>query len=72
MKMLLIFVLLPVALGPLPQPERVLVAATCYGGKIEIPLGDKDDEPSGDCHPQACHAGSCRERFDQDQGKPRA
>ena len=72
MKALAILALLPVAIGPLPQKEEVLVAPLCNGGTVEIPLGGKDEVPSRDCHQQACHAGNCRERLDRDQGRPRS
>lgn len=72
-KVFALLALIPGAIGPLPQGEEVLVATLCNGGTIEIPLGDGDGRDSErDCHPQACHAGTCRERFDRDQGKPRA
>lgn len=63
---LAIFVLLPVALGPLPQDEgqRTLVARLCAGGEITIPLGDKDPALPESCPFKACHAGGCRKKFD--------
>ena len=68
-KLVAIVALVPIAIGPLPEKQEVLVAALCNGGTIEIPLGDQDGEPRRGCHQQACHAGNCRERFDRDQGK---
>ena len=61
-KLIALAALLPVALGPLPQEERVLTARLCNGGTITIPLDDRDDAPGRDCHPDACHAGTCREK----------
>ncbi|AWW73780.1 hypothetical protein CD351_05000 [Erythrobacter sp. KY5] len=62
MKLLAVIALIPVALGPLPQEERSLTIALCLGGEITIPLGDREDRPSRDCHQEGCHAGSCREK----------
>jgi hypothetical protein len=53
--------LLPVLFGPLPAESPTLNAELCGGGTITIPLG-KNDEEKRDCHPKACHAGTCRER----------
>lgn len=61
-KALAIVALVPIALGPLPQEERVLTASLCNGGTITIPLSDDEDAPQRDCHQQACHAGTCREK----------
>ena len=69
MKALAILALLPVAIGPLPLAQDVLIASLCNGGTIEIPLGDSDKPQERDCYQQACHAGNCRERIDRDQGK---
>ena len=56
------FALLPVIAGPLPHEEKSLLIELCSGGQITIPLGP--DEPANDhpCDPQACHAGTCREK----------
>ncbi|MBI1403393.1 MAG: hypothetical protein GC147_09280 [Porphyrobacter sp.] len=55
--------LVPVMIGPLPATHRTLAASLCNGGTITIPLGDdKTPEDDGKCHPQGCHAGTCRER----------
>lgn len=62
MKLLAMLALVPIAIGPLPQGERVLLARLCNGGTIAIPLGDGDREPQRDCHPKGCHAGACREK----------
>ena len=32
-----ILVLLPLAVGPLPQPARTITADLCNGGSVEIP-----------------------------------
>ncbi len=59
--------LVPVMLGPLPAPAAAsgpaaLTARLCNGGTITIPLGQrKSPADKGDCHPKACHAGTCRE-----------
>ena len=57
-----ILALVPLALGPLPQEDRVLTIGTCLGVEITIPLSDKDHDQEEDCHPKACHAGTCREK----------
>lgn len=69
MKLLALAALLPLATGPLPQPERELTASLCLGGEVTIPLGKRDEEPARDCKLTACHAVSNRERVDRDQGK---
>lgn len=62
MKLLAILALVPVAIGPLPQDDRTLTINLCLGGEIIIPLDDREQKQDGDCHQQACHAGSCREK----------
>lgn len=59
--------LVPVMVGPLPAPTAsgapaALTARLCNGGTITIPLGPRKS-PAGerDCHPKACHAGTCRD-----------
>lgn len=59
---LAIAALVPIAIGPLPSEERTLVMTLCDGGSITIPIGDDDPEGPRNCHQQACHAGSCREK----------
>ena len=68
MKHLAALALLPVALGPLPQPERALTISLCLGGEITIPLGDDEKAPERDCHQLACHAGNCREKIKRAMG----
>jgi hypothetical protein len=46
----------------LPQAERTLTIGLCLGGEITIPLGDDDNDSQRNCHPQGCHAGTCREK----------
>ena len=60
-----ILALIPLALGPLPQEDRILTIGTCLGVEITIPLGDKEGGSGDDCHPKGCHAGSCREESDK-------
>lgn len=55
--------LLPLALGPLPAPQTTLATRLCGGGSVEIPIKRKSP-PDPPCHAKACHAGSCRKRFD--------
>lgn len=62
MKLFAALALLPVAIGPLPQAERTLTIGLCLGGEITIPLGNGDTDDKRDCHQQACHAGTCREK----------
>ena len=52
----------PLMVGPVPQEDAVLVVSLCSGGEITIPLGDEDERPARDCDPQACHAGTCRQK----------
>lgn len=53
--------LIPVLIGPLPAQGATLTAKLCGGGEITIPLNKgKGDKP--ECHPKACHAGTCREK----------
>ncbi len=56
--------IIPMATGPLPMPQeqRTLTMGLCDGGQIVIPLGNEDEKPERDCHQQACHAGTCREK----------
>ena len=55
--------LVPVLIGPLPAQQQAITAQLCNGGTITIPLSDGDaPADDGPCHPQACHAGNCRER----------
>lgn len=62
MQLLAMIALIPIAIGPLPAKERTLTLALCLGGEITIPLGDKEDGQKRECHQQACHAGTCREK----------
>ena len=55
--------LLPLALGPLPTAETNITVKLCGGGFAEIPIKHKSP-PAPPCHAKACHAGSCRKRFD--------
>ena len=55
--------LIPIALGPLPQPARTITADLCNGGSVEIPV-DRNPAREEPCAVKACHAGSCRKRFD--------
>jgi hypothetical protein len=61
---LALIALVPVMIGPLPEAERSITAQLCSGGSVTIPLGNRDDAPSGDCLQKACHAGNCRKQFD--------
>ncbi|QZD89240.1 hypothetical protein K3148_10450 [Qipengyuania aurantiaca] len=55
--------LLPLALGPLPAADTKITAKLCGGGFVEIPIKRKSP-PDPPCSAKACHAGSCRKRFD--------
>lgn len=60
--------LLPMAAGPMQPEARAMTVELCSGVKIVIPLdGTGPDEPERPCHDKACHAGTCRKRFDQSQ-----
>ncbi len=53
--------LIPAMIGPLPADGSAAITATlCNGGSVTIPLGGDPPAQEGDCHPKACHAGSCR------------
>lgn len=54
--------LIPMIIGPLPQEPNALTVSLCGGGEITISLGDESPEDKRDCHQQACHAGTCREK----------
>lgn len=58
--------LVPVMIGPLPAHAATITAKLCNGGTIAIPVGD-GNAPAGerDCHPKACHAGTCRQKDEQ-------
>lgn len=62
MKLLAAIAVVPMAIGPMPEKENVLIAALCDGGSISIPIGDGGGEPMGDCHQKGCHAGTCRQK----------
>ncbi|MHA7819377.1 MAG: hypothetical protein ACX930_07005 [Erythrobacter sp.] len=62
MKLFAILALVPLAIGPLPQDDRTLTISLCLGGEIIIPLDGGEKKQDRDCHQQACHAGSCREK----------
>lgn len=59
---LALIALIPMITGPLPEDERTLTLGLCNGGEITIPLGDNAPADKRDCHQQACHAGTCREK----------
>lgn len=65
---LAVLAIIPMAMGTTPEAQRpsTLMAKLCNGGTLEIPLGG-GDEPDIPCTAKACHAGSCRKRFDQGQ-----
>lgn len=55
--------LIPVLIGPLPADHAAagsITAQLCNGGTITIPLGKGAPAQERDCHPKACHAGTCR------------
>ena len=62
MKILAAMAIVPLAIGPVPEEDPVLIATLCNGGTIAIPLGNKDETPKRDCHQKACHAGTCRQK----------
>lgn len=55
--------ILPLAIGPLPSQNESITARLCNGGTIQIPL-KRGGDPAVPCPAKACHAGSCRKRFD--------
>lgn len=57
--------IMPAVVGPQSggEPSQTLTAQLCNGGTIEIPL-DREPEPDPPCVAKACHAASCRKRFD--------
>lgn len=54
--------LLQMITGALPDEEKALLVELCGGGQISIPFGDDAPEDEHPCDPQACHAGTCREK----------
>lgn len=53
--------LIPAMIGPLPtEGGAAITARLCNGGTITIPIGGAPPAPDRDCHPKACHAGTCR------------
>ncbi|UAB79873.1 hypothetical protein INR77_04135 [Erythrobacter sp. SCSIO 43205] len=54
--------LVPIMTGPLPNDEKSLLIELCSGGQISIPLGNETPADDHPCDPQACHAGTCREK----------
>jgi hypothetical protein len=61
--------LVPVLIGPLPAQHKVMITQLCNGGTITIPLGDDAPPVDENCHPKGCHAGTCREKNDQQRPK---
>ena len=59
--------MVPMMVGLPPAQERSLVAALCNGGTISIPLKDDGKEQPQPCAMKACHAGTCRKKFDLTQ-----
>ena len=57
--------MVPMMVGSPPAQEKSIVAALCNGGTISIPLrdGGKRELPEP-CQMKACHAGTCRKKFD--------
>lgn len=62
--------LFPLAIGPLPTDDAVLVVALCNGGSMSIPLGGDKEEPAP-CPAKGCHAGPCRKQIDPAQRRAR-
>jgi hypothetical protein len=61
--------LVPVMIGPLPAEHQTITATLCNGGTITIPVGDSAPAQDENCHPKGCHAGTCREKSDQQRPK---
>lgn len=53
---------IPMVSGPAPQEPHAFTAKLCGGGEISIPLHEDKPAQGRDCHQQACHAGTCREK----------
>lgn len=67
---LALIAMIPAITGPLPEQKSFLTTTLCSGGaviKIDIPISGKDRLPSAPCRGKACHAGTCRKKFDRDQ-----
>jgi len=62
MKYLALMAMIPLVTGPLPQGGRTLTMSLCDGAQITIPFDGNDQAPKRDCHQQACHAATCREK----------
>ncbi|MAW89553.1 MAG: hypothetical protein CL574_00375 [Altererythrobacter sp.] len=60
-----ILALVPLVVGPaeLPSTSVSISAKLCSGGTIDIPI-KRRERPVPSCPEKACHAGSCRRRFD--------
>ena len=56
--------MVPMVLGSPPVQEKSLVAALCNGGTTSIPLKDEGKDQPDPCAMKACHAGTCRKKFD--------
>lgn len=46
-------------------PSRVLVVATCHGGRVSIPIGEDRQGSDKQC-PGGCHAACARKRGEDD------
>lgn len=63
--------LVPAMVGPLQAEARELVAMTCDGGVVSVPVpappGEPKGPPQGPCCAKGCHSDSKRKRLDRSQ-----
>lgn len=67
---LAIFVLLPSAIGPLPQAPATMVLSICSGTgnrALEVPIPGRQPDMPEPCPAKACHAGCNRKQIDPSQ-----
>lgn len=61
----------PMALGSPPLQARAITGELCGGGTITLEIPGRPPSDREQCPMKACHAASCREKFDRDQGRSR-
>jgi hypothetical protein len=59
--------LVPAMVGPLQAEARELVAMTCDGGAVSVPVPAPLGPPQGPCCAKGCHSDSKRKRLDRSQ-----
>lgn len=59
--------LVPAMVGPLQVEARSVVAMTCGGGAVSVPVPPPPGPPQGPCCAKGCHSDSKRKRLDRSQ-----